>query len=114
MSYVTDIILVTMIDDGMRITDNGGGKHNVAELNAFLFNNYNGTMLIQVQEHTNKRSMQCDVFISAVNHLDIDEFMRVFYGIEWEYPDNLQLMIKEERDNLFTVHNYKSRFLIMP
>ena len=54
------------------------------------------------------------MFVTAVNYLDIDEFMRLFYDIEWQYPDCLQLMLKEERDELFTVHNYKSRFLVMP
>jgi len=109
MSCVTDIILVTMIEDKHEC-----GKLNADTLSQFLIDNHRGTSLVHIPRNIGRRGLQCDVFVTAVNYLDIDEFMRLFYGIEWQYPDFLQLMIKSEYDKIFTVHNYKSRFLVMP
>lgn len=109
MSYVTDIILVTMIED-----KDEGDHLNADKLSQFLCDNYKGTTLVHIPRNIGRRGLQCDVFVAAVNHLDMDEFMRLFYSIEWQWPDYLQLMLKEEHDKLFIVHNYKSRFLVMP
>lgn len=107
MSHITDIILVTMIDD--RDKDS---ELNANKLSRFLFDNYNETPLVHVPRGISRRGMQCDVFISTVNYLDIDRFMRLFYSIEWGWPNQLQLMIKDEHDDLFTVHNYKSQLVV--
>jgi len=109
MSYVTDIILVTMIDDKHEC-----GKLNADTLSQFLCDNYRSTTLVHIPRNIGRRGLQCDVFVAAVNYLDTDEFMRLFYAIEWQYPNHLQLMLKEEHDDIFTVYNYKSRFLVMP
>jgi hypothetical protein len=50
------------------------------------------------------KAMQCDVFLTAINYLDIEAFVEVFRGIPWNVPECVQLLIKDEHDELFTVY----------
>jgi hypothetical protein len=102
MSHVTDIILSTMLGDG----ENREEKHpNVDQLNKYLSENYGGWYLVKVDEKAGGgKSMQCDLFIAAINHLNIPEFLDVFYKIEWEGPEYVQLFLKDEHDERFTTY----------
>lgn len=102
MSHVTDIILSTMIEDGAKRDD----EHpNVDELNQYLIEHYGGWVLVKVDENAGGgKAMQCDLFIAAINHLNIPEFLERFYEIAWEAPECVQLMLKDEHDERFSIH----------
>jgi len=103
MSHVADIILITMIEDG---ADTEDGHPNADKLNDYLKENHNGANLVMVDGYAGgNKHMQCDVFMAAINYLNIKDFVKSFQGIDWEYPEGSQLLIKDEHDDKFTVYN---------
>ena len=102
MSYVTDIILVTMIDDGAELEDT---QPNADQLSRYLSVNHGGACLNKMDAYAGgNKAMQCDVFMGAVRSMDAAIFIEAFKAIEWEFPECAQLFIKEENDDCFTVH----------
>ncbi len=102
MSVVTDIILVTFIDDGAAIEE----EHpNADKLSAYLEKTHGQPGLIKADQHAGgRKAMQCDVFLAAVNWLDKDAFLDWFKAIEWDMPECVQLMLKGENDDAFTIY----------
>ena len=102
MSHVTDIILSTMIRDG----SSGKEIHpNVDQLNNYLSENYGGWILIKGDDKDGSgKAMQCDLFIAAINHLNIPKFLEAYRAVEWEAPEYVQLMLKDEHDDGFTIY----------
>lgn len=106
MSSVTDIILVTGIDDGaIRDAAQPNADKLNAWLNEFMVCPVNGGALVKVDRLARgDKAMQCDVFITAINYLDHEEFLAAFHAIQWASPECVQLMMKGEHDDLFTVY----------
>ena len=104
MSRVTDIILITAIEDGAECE----GEHpNADRLSAFIRENHYkvGVPLLQVHEIAGgNKYMQCSVFAGAINHLNADAVVECFANIDWEYPECAQLLLKGEQENTFTSH----------
>ncbi len=105
VSHITDIILTTAIDDG---ASQDGMHPNVDILNHYLQVNHGSGVLVQVDGRAGGgKAMQCDVFMAALNHLDMPSLLRVFYGIQWEYPESVQLLLKDEHCVKFMVYTPK-------
>ena len=102
MSHVTDIILSTMIEDGAQ---HDNGHPNVDQLNQYLSKHHGGWALIKVDEKAGGgKAMQSDIFIAAINYLNIPDFLNAFYEIKWEAPESVQLMLKDEHDERFCIY----------
>lgn len=107
MSHVADIILTTPIEDGGK---KDGDSPNVDVLINYLRVEYHleerpKSPLEKVDGHAGgDKAMQCDVFIGAINYLDINGFIEVFKSIKWEYPEDIQLLIKDEHDDKFKLY----------
>ena len=84
VSSVTDIILIAGIDDGHKLK----GYH-LAKVDQFA---------------GGRKAVQCDVFMSAVDYLDVDKLLKEFHEIQWESILEVQLMIKGEHDDIFSIH----------
>ena len=111
MSYVTNVILVTGADDGW-------GK----EGEGWLEDKYtNACVLIDhiAKKHPHSKRferighrantggnkcLECDVFVGAVNHLDVDALLECFYAIKWENPEAVRLLLDTESDVGSTVY----------
>lgn len=102
MSHVTDIILITSIEDG---ADLESDNPNVDKLKGYLEKEHNGHTLLKVDGHAGgNKAIQCDVFMAAFNYFNIDAFVRLFKEMQWQYPESAQLLIKDENDDAFTVY----------
>lgn len=105
MSHVTDIILVTAIEDGAEAI---AGHPSADKVSDYLKQNHNGHVLLEVSPVAGgDKAMQCDVFMSAINGLDIPAFVKWFAAIEWEFPEYVQLLLKDENDDRFAVYEPK-------
>ena len=94
MSEVTDIILITFIDDGAE----RDGEHPNADI---LW-----PRLKKVDDLAGgNKCMQCDVFMAAENHLDRQAFLKQFHAVKWEVPERVQLLLKGEHEEYFTPHH---------
>lgn len=104
MSCVADIILVTAIEDGAEREDE---YPNVEKLERALQQiQQRPTMrLVKVDGYAGgDKAMQCDVFLVAVNYLNVGRFLDAFRAIRWDMPECVQLMIKNEHDDAFTIY----------
>lgn len=111
MSHVADIILVTALSDGCfeqfdRLPENPEERNvNADKVGKWLFDTYR-CRFVQVDGASGgNKCMQANVFLCAVNYLDILELVRVFRSVQWESPESAQLFIKDEHDDAFTVYS---------
>jgi hypothetical protein len=108
MSHVADIILVTMIDDGGEREDHTPNANRLSDWLAVQHGLANRLVQVNGLAGGNK-VMQCDVFVCATNYLAIEDFVREFRAIPWQYPESAQLFIKNEGDDAFTVYTVLER-----
>lgn len=100
MSYVTNVILATCIDDG-----GSDDEHpNVDALNTWLEKRWG--KLTQVNQLANEggKAIECDIFIGAFNYLDVEGFVAAFRAIPWEMPESAQLLMKTEQEEQFAMY----------
>lgn len=113
MSVVTDIVLLTAIDDG-GIED----EHpNVDLLNNWIQANHGpAETLKKVDQHGGgNKAMQCDVFVGAVNFLDVPGLIEAFMVTPWDMPECAQLLLKEEQEERFKLYqmDWKRTLLVL-
>jgi hypothetical protein len=51
-----------------------------------------------------RKKMTCDIFMAAIDYLNRDELLRIFYTIEWQRPEQVQLLLKGPQDNVFQLY----------
>ncbi|MGH1374631.1 MAG: hypothetical protein ACRBBW_21520 [Cellvibrionaceae bacterium] len=106
MTDITNVILVTSADDGAWMESDHGSYDILYE---YLRKNYQGDYLIKVDEQGGgKKRMTCDVFIGAIDYLNREELLETFNAINWQYPDKVQLLLRNSRDNTFKVYTVES------
>lgn len=101
MSYVTDIILITSIEDG-GISEEDPNP-NVDILNEFIVKEYNHQCAFKKIDGFagGDKCIQADIFATAINYCRVQELIDRVRSIEWEDPDSVQLNIKDEHWNSF-------------
>lgn len=52
------------------------------------------------------KAMQCVVSIGAFNYLDIPAFLAFAWSLDWHSRDLVQIMIKDEEEETFTVYRH--------
>lgn len=104
MSYVANLILITSPDDGAM--GNNADLVSAVQLGWALkrIQGYTGSQSIlkKVSQFAggNKR-MEVDVFLCAVNNLDVKEFLDAVKAVQWEMPERVQVLLKNENDEKF-------------
>lgn len=105
MTCITNIIITTAIQDGAWMNSDHG---SIDVLNDYLHKHYQGTRLHSVYEHAGGRKhMSCDVFMAAVDYLDVDEFIECFHRVPWDKPNQVQLFLRPEGQDLFETYQPK-------
>lgn len=106
MTCITNLILTTAVHDGAWMNSDYG---SVDTLNDYLYKHYQGARLNCVVSHAGGRKpMSCDVFIAAIDYLNIDEFITLFYQVPWDKPEEAQLMLRTEGQATFTLYQAKT------
>ncbi len=94
MSSVTDIILITAVEDP-----------GIGHVNAYLITKTNHGQLIEVSDYAGgAKYMECDVYAMAANYLEADALIEVFHNTPWEHPDKVQLLLKGSHEQRFELH----------
>lgn len=94
MSHVTNVILKTLDEE----------EKAIEEINHYLRNETRRSELI-LHPHdmcAGTKCLECDLYIGAFNSLDVDEFISVVKGADWQDIDTVQLLICEQEEDLFT------------
>jgi hypothetical protein len=106
MSHITDVLLCTAIDDG----GNEDEHPNADMLSDYLVKSYGASCkLVLVSGMAGgKKAMCSNVFAVAVDCCNIPRLIHAFKSIPWEYPECAQLMVKNEEDDIYTMHTCKA------
>jgi inhibitor of KinA sporulation pathway (predicted exonuclease) len=92
MSHVADILLLTSIEDP-----------GIEDAQKWLREN-NWPALVEISDHAGgNKVMQCEVWSAAINYFAIEDFVAVVKGIRWEWPESVQLLVKDEHEDHFTL-----------
>jgi hypothetical protein len=96
MSVITNIILKTSIEE--------------AGVSAFEKELFLGVIpqrqnpLVKVDDFTKSRAFECDLYITALNYIDILDLLDAMNKTKWEFPEEVQLMIQEQSEDVFTIY----------
>jgi hypothetical protein len=94
MSHVADVILLTFVEDA-----------GIDDAQKWLRDN-KWPELVEVSGNAGgNKAMQCDVWVAAINCFAIDDFAKAVKAINWEWPDSVQLLVKDEHDDHFTLRS---------
>lgn len=105
MTCVTNVIVTTAIQDGAWEKSDHGSMY---VLNDYLYKHYQSTTLHDVyMQAGGRKPLSCDVFVAAVDYLDIDAFIELFHTVPWEKPQEVQLMIRTEGEDRFKIYTPK-------
>lgn len=92
MSIVTNIIVTCSL----------GEEENIVCLCNWFMNEGHGRPVIASEHESGPKVLECEVIVNACNYINIDEFVRLVRCIiSWKYPDEVQIFIKEQEDNIF-------------
>jgi hypothetical protein len=113
MSWVTDILLIFTLQEIYSEEDlEEQDLPALQNINSWLKEN-NQTTLDNLAIHTvsSAKSMQSCIHGGAFNYLKVHEFIEIVKSQEWLYPQGVQLLIKEEQDEIFTMYKLNDRTL---
>lgn len=92
MSYVADVVLLTFLED-----------EGMNDVQAWLTAN-DWPQLVEISDHAGgNKAMSCDVWAAAINYFDIEAFAAAVSAAKWEWPESVQLFVKGEEDDNFTL-----------
>lgn len=99
MSVVTNLILHIGISEDE--------EERIKDVNKF-FEDKNGLVSLDDSKiprgwYGGSKMLECNLYIGAFNYLDLDEFIKHCKNIKWEYPDEIQIIVKEQEDDLFRI-----------
>jgi hypothetical protein len=102
MSVITNIILITASGEQPACTD---------QLN-FLLGKIQGFDEIEAihwpllrrvdDEASGRRTMECRVYLGAINALQEEEFLEAWRSVQWKFPESVQLLLKRHEERQFT------------
>ncbi len=103
MSHVTDIIIITRLEESDYAED---VYPNIEELSKYIKTEFSssGFNIVSTFAGGNK-AVQADIFMCAVNGMDIPKFLTKCKTIKWNDPDSIQILIKDEHWELFKMYS---------
>ena len=52
-----------------------------------------------------QRKLETPIFVGAFNYLDHTAFIRFVFSLPWDAPENVQVLIQGQDDNVFTIYS---------
>jgi hypothetical protein len=111
MSWVTDVLLIFSLQEIFSEEElEEQDLPTLQNINKWLQEN-NQTTLDNLAIHTinSAKSMQSCIYGGAFNYLKVDEFIKIVKSQEWLYRPGVQLLIKDEQDEAFTMYKLSDR-----
>lgn len=108
MSEVTNLIISFSIaeDESSRSSDlelffNNGRGFKVTSADFEAFNDKEGEN--KKRWYAGEKCLETPLFIGAYNHLDLVGLIQHLKNIDWEEPENVQLIVKDQNSNKFKI-----------
>ena len=107
MSFVWNVMLFFSTDEYWRSEEDEARDH-CESLNAINKRLPAGCKLVDLTKPTFKEKngygMEANVYGGGFKHFDIEDFIELVAAQPWQDPDNVQLFLKAESAEHFTVH----------
>jgi len=112
MSWITDVLLLAGTEEIWGIEDDEGNEiepetNPFEEINRWLQSQGVAVGLVDLSHHAfraGNKAMQALVYGGAFNFLDEDGFLKVVRQQRWLSPHNVQLLMKSEMEERFTMY----------
>ncbi len=99
MSYVCNVVLLMGV-----MEERGDTVPALDFINAWLEEDGQGRLHRADQYGTNRKVMEVTVALGAFNYLDVEGLLSTFQSAPWEDPESVQLLIRNQDDDLFIEH----------
>lgn len=89
-------------------------EDRVKEVNKVLKEKFNQEFVlmdIQKKWYGGHKVFEADIAVAAFNYVSPDEILRVLKGIDWETPQDVQLIYMDQNDDHFTIMTPESDYL---
>ena|ERR1043165_4583585 len=102
MSVVTNVVLTFSIleDDG----HNDDWAEIISSINKYFDEQGRRGFIVVPREmdwYGGNKVLEAPLFVGAFNHLGLEDFIEHLKTIKWEYPEEVQLWVKEQEDDVF-------------
>lgn len=112
MSYVTNVILTFGPEWA---TEDEQAKSNMQKINDWLCENNCGAFRFPLGAIDaavgGTKSLDCEIFVGAFNYLNVEGFADLVFSLSWEWPDEVQILVKNQDADLFSSLTTRSRVL---
>jgi hypothetical protein len=102
MSVVTDVIICLGLAEAI---DDEGTTPPIAEINDYLRSRNYGELARVDDFAGGNKAFQAAVWMGAFNHLNLSEFMNFVKSRNWQSRADVQILLKKEEENSFTLTN---------
>lgn len=101
MSIVTNLLLTFSIseDEPTRMKEVNWFQHRGRDINLTSADFSIGGM----KSYDGSKNMEAILYIGVYNHFNLEEFITYLSGLRWKELDRVQLIVKEEEDEMFKI-----------
>ena len=107
MSYITDVILLFSLGEDVLDGTERDEWPIANEINVWLKTNYDEQLHYLSDAASGGKSFQAVMYAGCFNFFDLDKFIAFLRTLEWVEPELVQLLIKSEEDELFSMPKLK-------
>ena len=105
MSVVTTILIATSLHEE---AGESGVFPAIGFINAALGDVQGRPWLLGVGRHAGgNKAPEADVFMGAINHLDLDQFKAHMRSAPWEMPGAVMLLVNEDGEDGFQAEEWR-------
>jgi len=98
MSHVTNLIVATAVGE------KGIPHINEYSMGAVVFNLVDcDTDKLPRGWYGGTKMLECQLLIGAINYLDLNDFISYMRTIQFDFPESVQVIVKEEDDLKFRI-----------
>ena len=109
MSVVSNVILSFSISEAQVDRDKRLSHYILADrIDQWLKENHYvglGQNLEEWDKYGGQKHLETPIYVGAFNYLVPSAFANFVFSLPWEYPESVQLMIKGQEDEEFTVYS---------
>ncbi|MEQ9437802.1 MAG: hypothetical protein RIG62_02095 [Cyclobacteriaceae bacterium] len=107
MSVVTNLIFSFSVgeDENKMMNQVNSFKYGLQTLNLVSADYIRDTENRRTAWYGGGKFLEARLFVGAFNHLDLNEFIDHVKSLDWEEPECVQIIVKEQHDDIFRLIN---------
>jgi len=104
MSLVTNIVFSFSIGEHSREIDGEYYYFLMDDINKWLSERNYGKFGVDADKISGgTKCLETPLFVAAFNYFDIEDFLEFLSSLQWKEPENVQVFVKGQEENIFTL-----------